>query len=169
MQRLELERAAERFMSLARARSQTVATAESCTAGALVNLLAETPLAGETLQGGFVVYTKDAKTSVLGVPAETLEEQTAVSAAVAEAMARGSLERSPADLSIAITGVAGPEPDEDGNPVGLVFVAAAHRDGRCRVSEHQFDATGKSEICAAAMHAGLKLATALTAAETGTR
>ena len=161
MQRSQLERAAERFMSLARARSQTVATAESCTAGALVNLLAEMPLAGETLKGGFVVYTKDAKTSVLGVPAEMLEEQTAVSAAVAEAMARGGLERSCADLSIAITGVAGPEPDEDGNPVGLVYVAAAHRDGRCRVVEHRLGERPKEVICAAAMHSGLEMATDL--------
>jgi nicotinamide-nucleotide amidase len=63
----------------------------------------------------------------LGVNAEILASRGSVNEDVARALARGALERSPADLSLAITGVLGPEPDEDGNPVGLIFFACCHR------------------------------------------
>ena len=72
-------------------------------------------------------------------------------------MAAGGLARCPAELVVAITGVAGPEPDEDGNPVGLVYVAAAARDDRLRVERHQFGKGSRNEICAAAMVAALEL------------
>jgi nicotinamide-nucleotide amidase len=72
-------------------------------------------------------------------------------------MATGGLARCPADLVVAITGVAGPEPDEDGNPVGLVFVAAAARDGRVKSAQHEFGKIGREEICSAAMRAALSL------------
>ena len=111
----------------------TLATVESCTAGALAVLLADAPEAGKHFQGGFVVYTKENKTAALGVPAALIAAQSAVSSDVAKAMASGALDRCPADISVAITGVAGPEPDEDGNPVGLVYVAAAEK-GRRRQS-----------------------------------
>lgn len=71
----------------------------------------------------------------MGVPRDVLLSHTAVSAPLARAMALGGLSRSPADVAPAVTGVAGPEPDEDGNPVGLAFVAGAVRGGRCEVSE----------------------------------
>jgi PncC family amidohydrolase len=80
-----------------------------------------------------------------------------VSAKVAKAMAAGGVERSPADIAMAITGVAGPDPDEDGNPVGLVFISAATRDGR--VLEERLALSGdKAAICNAAMSAALRLA-----------
>jgi nicotinamide-nucleotide amidase len=72
------------------------------------------------------------KIAALGVPAALIEAHTAVSREVAEAMARGGIARCPADIAVAITGVAGPEPDEDANPAGLVHVAAACRDAACR-------------------------------------
>ena len=71
-------------------------------------------------------------------------------------MAQGGLSRCPADFVVAITGVAGPEPDEDSNPVGLVYVAAA-RNGRNCVARHEFGKKGKDEICTAAMGAALAL------------
>jgi nicotinamide-nucleotide amidase len=86
-----------------------------------------------------------------------LATHTAVSADVAAAMAKGGLSRCPADFVVSITGVAGPEPDEDGNPVGLVYVAVAARDGRSRVARHEFGERGKDDICAAAMGAALTL------------
>ena len=115
-------------------RGVTIVTAESCTGGELAATLARAPGAGKCLQGGFVTYTKDMKRAVLGVPRDLLESKGAVNEEVALAMAKGALARSPATPSVAITGVAGPEPDEDGNPVGLVYCAVAHRGDslRCR-------------------------------------
>jgi nicotinamide-nucleotide amidase len=72
-------------------------------------------------------------------------------------MAKGGIERSKADLVVAITGVAGPEPDEDGNPVGLVYVAVASRDGTAKVVEHRLGNAPKGEICQAAMRSGISL------------
>ena len=75
--------------------------------------------------GGMVAYTKEMKTRLLSVPSDLIQRDTAVSAEVAEAMAQGAIRRFNADLGVSITGVAGPEPDEDGNPVGLVYCAVA--------------------------------------------
>jgi nicotinamide-nucleotide amidase len=72
-------------------------------------------------------------------------------------MADGGLARCPADIVVAITGVAGPEPDEDGNPVGRVFVSAAARDGRKRVLRRDFGEASREEICGAAMATALAL------------
>jgi PncC family amidohydrolase len=151
-------------MHLAQQRKMTVITVESCTAGALACALAEAEGASDTLQGGFVVYTKTNKSAALGVPRELIEKYTAVSAPVAKAMATAALIRSPADISLAITGVAGPEPDEDGNPVGLAFVAAAARDGR--TLEERLQLSGcKQDICRSVMLAVLRLADKLLLGE----
>ena len=84
------------------------------------------------LQRWFVTYTKEQKSRALGVSAEVLVEAGAVCRAVAVEMANGALAHSSAHLSAAITGVAGPDPDEDGNPVGKLCVAAIERDGSVR-------------------------------------
>ena len=152
-----LKEPAERVMKLAEARGLTLATVESCTAGALVHLLAEAPGASETLEGGFVVYTKANKIAAVGVPEKLIAAHTAVSEEVAQAMATGGLARCPAGIVVAVTGVAGPDPDEDGNPVGLVYVAAAARDGRLRVVRHEFGGRRKEDICNAAMRTALEL------------
>jgi nicotinamide-nucleotide amidase len=114
-------------MDAAKARGWSVVTAESCTAGKLAAVLSETPGASDYLHGGFVAYTKHNKTRALGVPAELIKQKGAVCSDVAIAMADGALRHSPADIAVAITGVAGPEPDEDGNPVGLVCIAVVAR------------------------------------------
>jgi len=133
-----LARRAEQVLEEARTRRLTLATVESCTAGSLALLLADAPGAGEPFHGGFVAYTKANKIASIGVSAALLDARTAVSREVSEAMARGGIERSPADIAVAITGVAGPEPDEDGNPVGLMHLAAACRDGRVSHIERRF-------------------------------
>lgn len=135
----------------------TLATVESCTAGSLAQLLSQAEGASKILHGGFVVYNKANKIAAVGVPAQLLAAHTAVSAEVAQAMADGGLARCPADIVVAITGVAGPEPDEDGNPVGRIFVAAAARDGRKRVLHHEFAQSSKEEICRAAMGSAMDL------------
>lgn len=147
---------AEQLVRRAKDASVTVLTVKSCTAGALASALAAAEGAGSVLHGGFVVYSKKNKTAAVGVPVDLIEAHTAVSAPVAKAMARGGLQRGPADLSIAITGVAGPDPDEDGNPVGLTFIAAAHRDGRVLGEELHLSGS-KEEICSLAMSAALRL------------
>jgi PncC family amidohydrolase len=94
-------------------------------------LLSDIPGAGDVLEGGFVSYAKTFKERVLCVDPETLAAETAVSSVVATEMAHGALRASPcADIAIAITGVCGPKPDEDGNPPGLAFVAIVDRTGR---------------------------------------
>jgi nicotinamide-nucleotide amidase len=152
-----LQQQAQLIVELAKQRRLGMATVESCTAGALVHLLSQTDGASDVLHGGFVVYTKQNKISAVGVPEALLTRHTAVSAEVAQAMARGGLARSPADLVVSITGVAGPEPDEDGNPVGLVFVATASRAGRLKVIRLELGKLPKEEICAAAMSAAMTL------------
>jgi nicotinamide-nucleotide amidase len=156
---------ADSIIKLARLRKMTLATVESCTAGSFANLLSQPEGASNVLHGGFVVYTKENKVAAVGVPADLLAAHTAVSGEVAGAMAEGGLARSPADMVVAITGVAGPEPDEDGNPVGLVFVAAICRGGRRRIVRYDFGENSKEEICSAAMDAGLDLIRQLLAAQ----
>jgi nicotinamide-nucleotide amidase len=121
-----VRRAAD-VLAVAKRNGWTLVTAESCTGGLLAAVLSEAPGAGEQLQGGFTVYTKEQKTIALGVPSDLLERESAVSEAVARALAEGALAHSIADISVSITGVAGPATDEDDNPVGLVHFAAARR------------------------------------------
>ena len=121
-----VRRAAD-VLAVAKRKGLTLVTAESCTGGLLAAVLSEAPGAGEQLQGGFTVYTKEQKTVALGVPSDLLERESAVSEAVARALAEDALAHSIADISVSITGVAGPAADEDGNPVGLVHFAAARR------------------------------------------
>ena len=156
---------AEQVVTLARDRHMSLATVESCTAGALVHLLAQAEGASEAVHGGFVVYTKENKIAAAGVPIDLLAKHTAVSAEAALAMAIGGLARCPASLVASITGVAGPEADEDGNPIGLIFVAVAARDGRQRVEKHELGEQPKSEICQAAMRAALRLLDELLTAD----
>jgi nicotinamide-nucleotide amidase len=127
--RRDLAHLAERVLAAALRRNLTIVTAESCTAGKLSALLSEAAGASEHLHGSFVTYTKANKVKALGVDAGLLKAKGAVCREVAVAMAEGALHRSPADVAVAVTGVAGPDPDEDDNPVGLVCIAVS-RDGR---------------------------------------
>lgn len=156
-----LAQCAERVLEAAKARHLTLVTAESCTAGALALLLADAPGAATSFHGGFVCYTKAQKFASLAVPPELIEAHTAVSREVAIAMARGGIARSPADMCVAVTGVAGPEPDEDGNPVGLVHVAVASRDGRVASVEHAFGETSREKNRALALKAALSVLDAM--------
>jgi PncC family amidohydrolase len=140
-----------------------VATVESCTAGALTSLLADAEGAGAAFHGGFVVYTKAAKSAAVGVPAGLIERHTAVSREVALAMARGALERLPADVAVAVTGVAGPDPDEDGNPVGLLHIAAASRTGSELHVERRLGQRSKEDLIQEAMRESLSLLLGLVA------
>jgi nicotinamide-nucleotide amidase len=152
----DLSALARRVLELAAEKNLSVVTAESCTAGKLCALLSEGPGAATHLQGGFVTYTKTSKRHALGVSQALLEEKGAVCCDVAAAMARGAFARSPADLAVSITGVAGPEPDEDGNPVGRVCIGLAREEGMHEWEFHYGD-LGRDVIQARAMQDALKL------------
>jgi nicotinamide-nucleotide amidase len=137
---------AEKTLEVVRRKGLSIVTAESCTAGKLAVLLSEADGAAEHLQGGFVAYTKSNKTCALGVSARLLNSRGAVCCEVAAAMAEGALARTPADLAAAITGVAGPDPDEDGNPVGLVCIAVARKGRKPVTAEKCYGEATRDQI-----------------------
>ena len=108
-----------------KAKGLTLGTAESCTGGLIAKRLTDLPGASAVFRGGVVSYTNEVKAGVLGVSSALLEEQGAVCAQVAAAMARGARRALGCDLAVSVTGVAGPDGDGRGNPVGLVYVALA--------------------------------------------
>lgn len=136
-----------RVVDTAHASHVRIVTAESCTAGSLATLIADTPGSGDVLLGGFVTYAKQCKTDVLDISGELLERHSAVSAEVAEAMADGALRRcASADVAIAVTCVGGPKPDEDGNPVGLTYLAVKRRAGEAVVRKLSIEGESAGHI-----------------------
>jgi nicotinamide-nucleotide amidase len=104
-----------------------LATAESCTGGLVASALTAIPGSSRVVERGFVTYSNQAKNGMLGVPEALIEAYGAVSAEVARAMAEGALIHSAADVSLSITGIAGPDGGTPGKPVGTVHIAAAQR------------------------------------------
>lgn len=130
------ETLASAVAALLKSRGRTVTTAESCTGGLLAKCLTDVPGSSAYFIDGVISYANAAKTRLLDVPADLIERHGAVSAAVAEAMARGALGRSGTDYALSITGVAGPDGGTTEKPVGLVYVGLADR-GACEVTEHR--------------------------------
>jgi nicotinamide-nucleotide amidase len=116
-------------LELCRERGLKLATAESCTGGLVAARLTAVPGFSDTTLGGVVAYSNELKLSKLGIEQSLLEEHGAVSAEVAEAMARGARERLGADVSVAVTGVAGPGGGTEEKPIGLVYYHAESPDG----------------------------------------
>jgi nicotinamide-nucleotide amidase len=148
---------AARILDLARARGLKIATAESCTGGLVAAALTAIPGSSDVFERGFVTYSNDAKEELLGVPSAILAAHGAVSTESAQAMARGALARSRADLAVAITGVAGPGGGTADKPVGLVHFAAAARDGRLIHRERRFGAIGRAEVRATSVIEALNM------------
>ena len=115
-----------------------LATAESCTGGWAAQAM--TAIAGSSVwfERGFVTYSNDAKQEMLGVSALTLKSHGAVSEKTAREMALGALLRSKADVSLAVTGVAGPTGGSDAKPVGTVCFAWAMKNGAVRAETRRF-------------------------------
>jgi nicotinamide-nucleotide amidase len=137
--------AAKTLIATCTAKGLRIATAESCTGGLVVGALTEIAGSSAVVVSGFVTYANDAKEAMLGVPTATLAAHGAVSRETAEAMARGALAKSGADLAVAITGIAGPGGGSADKPVGLVHFAAAHG-GAVAHHEARFGDIGRSEV-----------------------
>jgi len=155
-----LRRLAEDVIVKNRALGRRVALAESCTGGLVSGLLTEISGSSDVVDCGFVVYSNEAKMSLLGVHSDVIETFGAVSVATAWAMARGALERSGADVAVAITGVAGPGGGSDKKPVGTVVFAQALRghDPEAMVADtRSFGDIGRTEIRLQAVRCALEL------------
>jgi nicotinamide-nucleotide amidase len=129
---------ADQVLTACRQARLRVATAESCTGGLVAACLTAIAGSSDVVDRGLVTYSNEAKEELLGVPRELLVAHGAVSAEVARAMAEGTLSRSPADLAVSITGIAGPGGGTPTKPVGLVFLATARRGQDTRVERHVF-------------------------------
>lgn len=123
-------------LALLKEQGLTVGTAESCTGGLIAKLLTDLPGSSAAFRGGIVSYTNEVKEGVLGVPRALLTEYGAVSPQVAEAMALGARKALGCDIALSATGVAGPDPDDRGNPIGLVYLGLAWAGG-CQVVTYQ--------------------------------
>ena len=113
----------EVVLGLLKEKGLTLGAAESCTGGLVAKRLTDLSGASAVFKGGVVSYTNEVKAGVLGVPQAMLDEFGAVSAQVARAMAQGARKVLGCDLAVSLTGVAGPDPDDRNNPVGLIYVA----------------------------------------------
>lgn len=135
-------------------RNWKITTAESCTGGLIANRLTDVPGSSEVFTHGFVTYSNEAKSALLGVPERTLAEHGAVSAEVVRAMAAGALRVANADIAIAVSGIAGPTGGSEEKPVGTAWIGVALKDGR----HHQikiFQPRGRHDFKLAASQAAL--------------
>ncbi len=134
----DLRALANEVLARCRAAGLTIATAESCTGGLVAACLTEIAGSSAVVERGFVTYANAAKIELLGVKETTLERHGAVSAETATEMLAGALARSPADLVVAITGIAGPGGGSATKPVGLVFLGIQRRGAEPQIERHLF-------------------------------
>lgn len=145
----EVRALAERVVAENRAAGRVIALAESCTGGLASAALTSVAGSSEVFDRGFVTYSYEAKSELLGVNAEMIETFGAVSPAVAWAMAQGALAKSQADVAVAITGIAGPSGGTAMKPVGTVVFARALRGGdphSMLVDTERFGDLGRDEV-----------------------
>jgi nicotinamide-nucleotide amidase len=129
----------EQLATLLPGRSQTLATAESCTGGMIAAACTDRAGSSEWFERGFVTYSNAAKQACLDVPASLLDTHGAVSEPVVAAMLEGTLAHSPADWAVAVSGVAGPGGGSEDKPVGTVYIGWMTRGGRADVVRYQFE------------------------------
>ena len=155
----ELDDLARRVIEENRAIGRKIALAESCTGGLAAAALTEIAGSSDVFEAGFVTYSNEAKMALLGVSPEVLETFGSVSVAAAWAMAQGALDRSGADVAVAITGIAGPHGGSEVKPVGTVVFARGARQARARA------VVGRRKEFGDLGRAGVRLQAALCALE----
>jgi nicotinamide-nucleotide amidase len=148
---------AETLLSLLREQNLKLATAESCTGGLVAGALTAVPGSSDVFDRGFVTYSNGAKEEMLGVPAALIQQYGAVSAEVARAMARGAVQRSFADVAVAVTGIAGPSGGSAEKPVGLVHFACARKGFGVEHVERRFGTLERGAIREASVRQALDM------------
>ena len=152
-----LDARATALLQACRARGWMVATAESCTGGLVAALLTEIPGSSDVVERGFVTYSNEAKSEMLGVPAAVIAGHGAVSEPVARAMAEGALAHSRAHVAVSITGVAGPGGGSAAKPVGLVHFGVTVKDRPTLHRERRYGDLGRTQVRARAVEDALAL------------
>ncbi len=150
-----LDRAAHILQAL-RARGWMLATAESCTGGLIAAALTHVAGSSDVVDCGFVTYSNEAKTRLLGVAPSLIVQHGAVSEAVAAAMAEGALARSGAAIAISVTGIAGPGGGSEEKPVGLVWLGCALRGAPTRTVHAVFPGK-RADVRASTVERGFDL------------
>lgn len=153
----DLNQRAKRLLARAQAAGVSIATAESCTGGMIATALTDVPGCSSVFERGFVTYSNEAKTGMLGVPAAMIAAHGAVSEPVARAMADGALVHSRAQLTVSVTGIAGPDGGSETKPVGLVWFGVAKAGQPTRAVERRFGDLGRDGVRHAAARFALDL------------
>lgn len=147
---------AKSVIAAAKATGCKLTTAESCTGGLIGGCLTAVPGSSAVYIGGFITYSNESKSRLLGVPRDAITEFGAVSDVVAAAMAEGALAQTDADFAIAVTGIAGPNGGSKEKPVGLVYLSVARRDSDALIKRYVFAGT-RSDIRRASVAAAMEL------------
>ena len=155
----EVSDAAKQLVEALIAAGSTLTVAESCTGGLIAGAVTAIPGSSAAFERGFVVYSDASKSDELGVPPFLITEHGAVSEAVVVSMAEGALSRSGSNVSVAVTGVAGPTGSPD-KPVGTVHLAVANRDlGGASHQKCSFESSGRDSVRRDTVLAALRLVT----------
>lgn len=136
-------------------RGKTLVTAESCTGGGIGASLTSVPGSSAVYKGGIICYTNWVKEHMLSVPSQILKCYGAVSSPVAQAMAVGARNILQADIAVSVTGLAGPDSDEFGNPVGTVYIG--YSDGFCTLDQKFCFAGDREAVRAQTVDAALQI------------
>ena len=152
----DVEAMIDRVLKIASDRDVALATAESCTGGLIASVLTDVEGRSHVFERGYVVYTDDAKAEEIAVPLRLIRQNGAVSEPVARAMAEGAIAHSAAQVSVAVTGIAGPGGGSADKPVGLVHFAAAGPGGLVHV-EHGFGDIGRGPVRLECLRVALRM------------
>ena len=153
----EMKDRAAALLDAYKAKGLKIATAESCTGGLVAALLTEISGSSAVVERGFVTYSNEAKTDLVGVPADLIAAHGAVSEPVARAMAEGALAHSRADVTVGITGVAGPTGGTATKPVGLVHFGLARKGVATLHLERRYGDLGRETVRRRAVEDALSL------------
>ncbi len=151
----DLTEHSKRLLSLASDRNLTIATAESCTGGLLSALLTDISGLGHVFDRGIIAYSEQAKCDLLNIDRRQVDKCGAVSREIAIEMVKGALDRSPADIALAITGFAGPAGEDEEE--GLVHFACARRGQEIVHREEHFGPLGRDNVRSAAAAVALSM------------